>query len=196
MRAARRRGRRLARGASRRARRGFTLVELGVVLAVLSLLAGAVVVSSASSESELLLDAAAGEVAAALRHARAEALRSGEARHVEFVVASDRIVVGKPDLTLDPVVTEYVLVHPLHKRPFDFVVGQTPGAEGVELASADFVYAGLGGQSQSVIFDPEGTPVFVGGGRRHTLSKGAVRLSHGGAQRHVRVSHLGQVRIQ
>ena len=70
--------------------RGYTLVELMVVMAVLAMIVALVTPQFSRSLPGLQLNTASRELAGELRHAREEALRSGRDTHVRFDLALGR----------------------------------------------------------------------------------------------------------
>jgi prepilin-type N-terminal cleavage/methylation domain-containing protein len=180
------------------ASRGYTLLELAVVVAIVAVLAAVAMPGLRPAEDEKL-DLAAAYVAEAIRHARGEALRTGEGHGLTISQATQQVTVERYDLTTDPISTLGTLTHPIDKQPYDFNVNTTPATSGVSISNSQdvFDYTGLGRRS-SLVFDANGTPLWVDAGpTTHLLSDGAVELSYGNGQRLVRVATItGRVSIE
>jgi prepilin-type N-terminal cleavage/methylation domain-containing protein len=181
-----------------RSRRAFTLVELTIVVMILTIIAAALSLGPPTAESQQKVDLTAEAVAMALRFARGEAIRVGEERGGAVVTATGRVFAAKPDLSGGGVGLDFILMNPLDKRDYDFTVGELPGGLGVELANAThaFQYQGLASPQFSVVFDPTGIPYYLEGGTRYPLTRGAVTLRHGNAERSVILSQAGRVTLQ
>ncbi|MCP5149294.1 MAG: prepilin-type N-terminal cleavage/methylation domain-containing protein [Ectothiorhodospiraceae bacterium] len=183
---------------ARREQRGFTLLELVLVLALLALAASAMLDGGASAEARARLDHAAGEVAAALRFARDESVRTGLRHGVEVDPATERVRL----FHLEPgsVIPVYDVHHPVDHRLYDWVVGVAPGTAGVAVDDRGFTYHGdpLGLPLAQVQFDDTGTPALRGLLGDYLLSDGLVRLvGADGEQREVRVEPItGWVSVQ
>ncbi len=194
--------RRLARtwAAGRAAGRaqGFTLLELLIVVTLLTILAAALVLRAGSATDALRVDVAAGELASALRFARADALRTGSERGVRVERASGRVRVYAADLSGGSVALGALLLQPLDKRSYDFTLGALPGAAGVTVSNASdpFSFSGVGSSQPDVVFDLDGIPFFPSAGTRHPLSSGAVTLLAGSETRVVTLGPVGQVSAQ
>lgn len=178
--------------------RGYTLLELAVVVAIVALLAAVAMPGLGPAEDEKL-DLAAVYVAEAIRHARSEALRTGEGHGLTISQATQQVTVERYDLTTDPISTLFILTHPIDKQPYDFNVNTTPATSGVSISNSQdvFDYTGLGRRS-SLVFDANGTPLWVDTGpTTHLLNDATVELSYGNSQRLVRVATpTGRVNIQ
>ncbi len=179
--------------------RGYTLLELVVVTSIIAVLATIALPSIEPSQGEKL-DLAAMRVAEAIRHARTEALRTGEGHGLTISQATQKVTVKKYDLTTAPISTLYTLTHPIDKQPYDFNVNTTPATSGVTISNSQdvFYYAGTG-RRRSLVFDANGTPVwFVGSVPTiYLLTDGTVELSYGNQQRNVRVATItGRVTIE
>ncbi len=175
---------------------GFTLLELVLAALVLGILA-LVVVPRLSSTDPHRLDLVAEEVAAALRFARSEALRTAEVHGARVVPPPGLVSVFKADLSGGGVAVGSVLAHPLTGQPYRFRLDALPHARGAALrnATAPFAYAGLGGSRADVLFDAEGHAGFVEAGGWRPLSAGTVQLRLGRNQRDVVLSPLGRVTL-
>src|SRR5262245_45670728 len=117
---------------------GYTLAELMVVLALLAALAAAALPLSGPA-GDKKLDAAAREVAGALRFARAEAIRTGSFHGVDFSVDTSvgyrRIRVFRID-SASPTTPVYDVYHPLDKKLYDAQLSSGPGTAGVVVSAA------------------------------------------------------------
>lgn len=179
--------------------RGFTLLELVIVVLILAVLAP-LVVSSERTTDEARVALAAEEVAAALRLARNEALRTGEVHGIEVSQVTQKVTVYKADLSTSPLSKAAILLDPLEKRPLQYVLAQRPWLAGVEIVNAQdpFFYSGLG-RRKNLIFDAHGTPKWIvtGSSTTYLLTDGSVELAGGAFTHKVIVDALtGRVSIQ
>nr|WP_229521201.1 GspH/FimT family pseudopilin [Massilia sp. IC2-477] len=164
---------------------GFTLAEMLVTVAVLAL-AAAIAVPNAAPAGAFAADAAASEVARAIRFAQREAIRTGTWHAVRFEVASQSLLVYRLTATgaQDP---DYKVLHPVGKAEYDISlrpIGQ--------LASAQFKYKKRPVNSY-ISFRPDGTPAsFDPGAPAGDLLEqdGKVVLTHGDIQRSVSVARV------
>jgi len=181
-----------------RQERGYTLLELIIVVSVLALIA-AIAVPSFSGSGERL-ELAAADVANAIRFARSETLRTGEAHGLTISQVTQQVTVKKYDLSTAPISEVAILAHPVTKQPYDFNVNKGSTTRGVTISNTDdvFNYTGLGGR-RSLIFDAHGTPKWIvgSGPTTYLLSDGSIELSHGNQQRLVDVAPItGRVTIR
>ncbi len=178
--------------------RGFTLLELQVVVAVLAVFAAVAVPSLAPAGPEKV-EAAALQVAEALRFARDEALRTGEVHGVRVLRDTGQVTVYRFNGASDPPFLGTILYHPVSKLPFDFFVPEGAGGAGVSIGNVDhpFSYRGDGTWRRDVLFAPAGTPVTILGGAVHQLQIGQVDLAYDGYQCSVLLAPItGRVTIQ
>ncbi len=162
--------------------RGFTLLELLVVVTVLGVVAMVVIPRVASHGDGQKLTLAAAELANALRFARSEALRTGAECRVEIDPAVETFRVVDAGGT--------TLFHPVSKQPFVTDLGALPMAGGVDIVS-------VGGSAGlvRVNFCARGEP--VDGAGSPLAADVAARLALAGAQVDVVTGRkTGRVRVQ
>lgn len=176
-------------------REAFTLLELTLVVAILGIVAGALALQSTSGDTERRLDTATSEVAAALRFARSEALRTGEPHGVRAETAGSRLRVFSLDTTGATPVETFTVRNPVDKKLYDLTFPDAPFMEGVSVQASDFRFGGSAVVRQAVAFDADGTPVSPLD--LAPLDSGLVRLSKGTVQREVTVAPVtGRVSLQ
>lgn len=179
--------------------RGYTLTEMLIVVVLLALLA-AVAMPTGGGDADVILDRAAAEIATAFRYARSEAIRTGEGHGLTVSQSTQKTTVEKYDITIAPITTLYTLTHPITKQPYDFNVNTDSGTQGVSISnSSDIFNFGSTGRRRSLIFDPNGTPVWIVGSdpTRHLLVDATVELSYQGRQRLVDVAPMtGRVTVR
>ena len=178
---------------------GYTLTELIIVVAILGFIA-AIAVPDFSSTSDAKLRLAAEEVAGAIRYARSESLRTGEAYGLTISQETQTVTVDRYDLTTAPISTLETLMHPIDKQPYDFNVSTRSTTQGVTISNSldVFNYTGLG-RRRSLIFDASGSPKWIvgSGPTHHLLADGTVELSLGSEQINVSVAPItGRVTVQ
>ena len=121
-----------------------------------------VVIPDSSPTTEHKLDLAAGQIAQALRFARAEAVRTDGHYGVTISQVTQKITVKKWDVSTNPVSTELVPYHPVDKKVFEFKADELTLANGVRISNGSdiFLYDSIG-RRRSLIFDPDGVPVWI-----------------------------------
>jgi type II secretion system protein H len=135
---------------------GLTLVELVVVIGIIALIA-AVAYPSLSTGSSKKLDLAAAEIAAAMRFARSESIRTGEPHGFRYIGTETRIRIYRVDTSGSPWTRVYDVYHPLTKQLHDYTISaQLLGPTGA--VNRDSVYRSTCDQPRSVYFDANGTP--------------------------------------
>ncbi len=121
---------------------GYTLVEVIIAVGLLAVLAASALPLVAPVD-ENRIDAAAQEIANALRFARGEALRTGAYHGVDFSVdpgtSLRRIRVFRTD-SASPPNPVYDVRHPLDKKLYDIRLESGPGTQGVVISHAEFLY--------------------------------------------------------
>jgi prepilin-type N-terminal cleavage/methylation domain-containing protein len=152
-------------------RRGFTLIELMVVIVILAI-AAAVVVPMASSAGSMQLRAAANMVAADLEYAKSMAISRGQMYSVVFYKTTETYQVVDQQ-------TGIVIPHPV-KKGFNYIVDFRSDGRLSQVDIADVSFD----LSSGVIFDYLGSP-YNGGGA--PLNNGVVTLQAGGVTKTVRV---------
>lgn len=135
---------------------GYTLTELIIVVTILAIVAAIAVPATASNESERL-ELAAQEIAAAMRFARSEALRTGEPHGFRQQSGAKRIRVFRLDQGTSPATLVYDVYHPVDKQLYDFDLNLQSLAAADSL-SRTAVFRGNCNQQGNVYFDANGTP--------------------------------------
>ena len=180
----------------------LSLVELIVVIAILGILAVAAI-PELTSPDPVKLELAAAEVAAALRFARSESVRTRDAHgvmvdHDDTDSSGRDILVYKVDLDASPFGIERVLYHPVRKQPYDLRIGDDPGMRGVSITNGIEAFKmDAVGTSKHIHFDAAGRPVYYRDKTPLRLLGGGVRLGNGREERVVSVEPVtGRVVIQ
>ncbi len=177
--------------------RAFTLFETLIVVLLLAIAAAGVSLFARPGDTELRLEAARSEVAAALRFARSEALRTGEDRAVQIDHGNEEVLVYEPDFSGGPLAVGPLLLDPLAKHPYSFYVHELPAAKGVEIVNTQpvFDFESIGPE-QDVLFDASGLAVYQNpGGDRVPLVSASILVGSDAGSREVRLSPLGRVTL-
>ena len=158
---------------------GVTLAEMLVVVAVIGI-AAAVVIPQASSVSPAAVEAAAAEVARAIRFAQREAIRTGTVHRVSVDPATQELRVF--ELPASGAVTS---THPVDKRDYKVLFGNNAMLPGT-IVSSVFKYD-TQATTNYISFTRDGSPGDT------DLSDplredGVITLRHGNAERVVRVA--------
>lgn len=171
--------------------RGYTLTEMVIVIAIMAIIA-AVAVPELSKNDESKLDAAAAEVASAMRFAHSEAVRTGEPYGVYASHSDQRIRVYRLPVST-PI---YDVYDPLTKQLMDFQFNNNTNE--VELDSVVLTFHGMWGWKSYLGFEGgSGTPKYNDSGTTRMLNTGYVRLSYGDAKRTINISPMtGRVTVQ
>lgn len=170
---------------------GFSLLEMIIVVLILSIIA-AIVLPNLSTTAPLKLDAAARQVAEAVRFARAEAIRTKIPHGINIDVTNDRLRV----YSLPVATPVYDVYHPLDKQLYDIQLNTDPIVAGVNLVSASFSFVGSFSSSIYLGFNAEGNPKYTSGSD-YMLTSGTITLSYQGQQRLIAIAPVtGRVTIQ
>lgn len=167
---------------SHTAQRGYTLLELAVVVVILGI-AGQVIISSLSSPVEGKVDVAVSEVAAAIRFARNESLRTGDLYGVEIKSNNEQVRVFRADTGTSPPTPLYDVYDPVSKRLWDVDFDDHPFAAGVDLGRS-LSYLGTCNNQPFIVFRDGGAPACLDP-LSVLLDQGVLTLSLGSATRTV-----------
>jgi Tfp pilus assembly protein FimT len=140
---------------------GATLAEMLAVVAIVSL-AAALAFPAADPVSQFRADAAASEVAQAIRFAQREAVRTGVWHVARIDPATQTVRVYR--LTTSGQVSEDTgkpVLHPVDKREYKIVLSNT-SATSARIASSQFDYEN-GARTNYVSFGPDGSPADIHG---------------------------------
>lgn len=173
---------------------GFTLAEVMLVTAILAVAAG-VALPSAAPLAEVRLDAAASEVAAALRFAREDAMRTHTDRMVTCDTDANRIAVyelqvfsGYKFRSSAPV------TNPITQQPYLIELSAVPAGGNIGVDRCAFTFAD--GTTSAMTFDPDGNPVRGTGdttAQTQALTSGTIVVKAGAISRAVTVELTGRV---
>jgi prepilin-type N-terminal cleavage/methylation domain-containing protein len=165
---------------------GFTLVELLAVIAIIGLVA-AIAIPQATSVSPAIVDAAAAEVAHAIRFAQREAVRTGQYHVAEIDPARQTVRVYRLRgvATVDEDIDNPVM-HPVDKIAYRISLAGNAATRAV-VASPVFTYGA--DTTSNVTFGPDGSPVYIKGTAAPAAlsANGVVGLQLGAALRTVTV---------
>jgi prepilin-type N-terminal cleavage/methylation domain-containing protein len=176
----------LLRPARRRA--GLTLAEMTLVVAVLGV-AAAIALPNANPVSAPAADAAAGEIASALRFAQREAVRTGIYHAVSVDPATRVLRVYRLTSSGDEDKSTQVM-HPVDKREYSITLSNNP-ATNTTVVSAVFKYQN-GGTTNYASFGPDGSPAYATSAQAKDIkplqADGAITIRHGSVERVVKVA--------
>lgn len=137
--------------------RGYTLVELVIVVSTIALIAAIAVPAATSTGSEKRLELAADEFAAAMRFARSESIRTGKPHGFQQTVSDKRIRVFSLDESTSPPTLTYDIYHPVDKQLYDIELDLQSHAAADSL-NRNVVFRGTCNKNDSAYFDSNGTP--------------------------------------
>jgi len=138
------------------AERGYTIVELLAVVALIGLTASIVLPSTIPGESKKL-DLVAMEVANAMRFARSEAMRTGNTMGFQQQSDINRMRIFNIDIGSVPATFEYDVYHPVDKKIYTRWFGEQPFAFDGEVDHRS-TYQGTCNLKSKIYFDADGTP--------------------------------------
>lgn len=141
---------------NRRQEKGYTLVELLIVISILTLVA-AIAMPDYSSTSDEQLRMVTAEFATAIRFARSESLRTGEPHGFQFLTSQYRIRVFRADTSGSPWTSLWDVYHPLDKTLYDYTFPPDLAGSGVPVTHSP-IYRGTCNAVGVVYFDANGTP--------------------------------------
>ena len=138
-----------------RGQAGFTLAEMVTVVAIVAV-AAAIAIPKSDPQTALAADAAAGEVARALRFAQREAIRTGYYHTISIDASTQVLRIQRPAANSSATVTA---THPVDKRDYQINFADD-GMPRARIVSSVFRY-----QSNAVtngaFFGPDGMPVDI-----------------------------------
>jgi len=174
----------------------YTLAELLIVVAVLSLAAVAAI-PTAQPVAEPRADAAAGEVAIALRHARDNARHSGAQRLFDCDTAAGTVAVSALAVTGAATTTVGLVDHPFTHLPYRVALNAAPAGNTMALVRCIFTFSD-NSTASAVAFDVDGNPVRGLGtspARNEKLRSGRIELGAGHVVRSIDVDATGRITV-
>ncbi len=158
--------------------KGLSLAETMVVIAIISIVA-VIAIPSFSSNNKYDLDLAVGEISAAIRFARNEALRTGDVYGVEINQTTNQLTIYKADLSAIPVAQEFIAYHPINKDLYDYSLNDDLKLSNINISNTSdpFLYSDSV-RRKSLLFTSNGTPVWIDttSGATHQLQSGVVQV--------------------
>ena len=173
---------------------GFTLPELMAIVSIMAVLALAATLGSGPERAHHL-DRAASEVAEAIRFARSEALRTGDAYGVSFETSAERVRVLRADRGTSPPTLVYDVPHPLNKHPYAVPLSRTTSRPELGF-TVELTFTDACDRAEVVVFDGDSVarcsdPVTT------PLETGTLRIALESVERLVRLEAVtGRVTIQ
>jgi len=133
---------------------GATLAEMVLVMAVLAISAG-IAIPQADTQSAFAADAAAGEIARAVRFAQREAVRTGTYQTISIDLSRQVLRVYQPASSGSGTTA----IHPVDKRDYQINFA-SDGLPQASIVSSVFRYQS-GAVTTGAIFGPDGMPIDV-----------------------------------
>jgi Tfp pilus assembly protein FimT len=159
-----------------------------IVVAVLAI-AASIALPKADVISPAIADAAAGEIASALRFAQREAVRTG-IYHAVNVNPATRVLHVYRLTTSGAEDTGNKVLHPVDKREYQITLSNNP-ATNTTVVSALFKYQN-GGTTNYASFGPDGRPAYTTSAQAKDIKPlqedGAITIRHGSVERVVKVA--------
>jgi prepilin-type N-terminal cleavage/methylation domain-containing protein len=172
--------------------RAYSLIELVLVVALLAV-AAMITLPNTAPVAQSRVDAAAAEVAQALRFAQSEAIRTGAARVASLDPATSHVRVFQLDMSAKPPTEDLAnaVYYPVNRQQkYDFGLSDMPASTGVKIASAVFTFSD-GSVTTQLGFDATGAPVNVRGPKptdaKALTGVGKIDVALGGVRRSVNV---------
>lgn len=172
--------------------RGFSLLELLVVMLILGIIASVVVPQLSSSDS-YKLEIASRELANALRFAREEAIRTGTPHGVDYTAATKLLQVYRLDTSATH---QYDVYHPVDKQLLWLDYSATGEQAPVQLDTVTLLYGGSASNRTYISFDEYGTPRYLNGPIYEMLDNATFVISDAGQTSTINVSPMtGRVTV-
>jgi len=138
-----------------RGQAGFTLAEMAAVVAIVAV-AAAIAIPKSDPQTALAADAAAGEIARAVRFAQREAVRTGIYHTISIDPASQVLRIQRPAPSGSGSIT---VAHPVDKRDYQINFADD-GMPRARIVSSLFRYQS-NALTNGALFGPDGAPVDV-----------------------------------
>jgi len=138
-----------------RGQAGFTLAEMAAVVAIVAV-AAAIAIPKSDPQTALAADAAAGEIARAVRFAQREAVRTGIYHTISIDAASQVLRIQRPAPSGSGNIT---VAHPVDKRDYQINFADD-GMPRARIVSSLFRYQS-NALTNGALFGPDGAPVDV-----------------------------------
>ena len=138
-----------------RGQAGFTLAEMAAVVAIVAV-AAAIAIPKSDPQTALAADAAAGEIARAVRFAQREAVRTGIYHTISIDAASQVLRIQRPAPSGSGNIT---VTHPVDKRDYQINFADD-GMPRARIVSSLFRYQS-NALTNGALFGPDGAPVDV-----------------------------------
>ena len=138
-----------------RGQAGFTLAEMAAVVAIVAV-AAAIAIPKSDPQTALAADAAAGEIARAVRFAQREAVRTGIYHTISIDPASQVLRIQRPAPSGSGNIT---VTHPVDKRDYQINFADD-GMPRARIVSSLFRYQS-NALTNGALFGPDGAPVDV-----------------------------------
>lgn len=178
---------------------GHTLIELLVVLSIMAVVA-AVALPQMEPAAGLRADAAARDVAQALRFAQSEAQRTGAYYLARCDLATGSLAITRLDTAASPPGPDSTVpvLHPIDKKDYRIVFSASQSTTGASIAACAFTYAD-GKTVPQVAFGADGAPVNLVGPNAPDIKalsgNGQIVIASSRVRRPVLVGASGRVTV-
>lgn len=168
---------------------GVTLPELLIVVTLIAVM-GTLATPSLNSLESLRVTTATAQLAAALRYAREESIRTGSIHSVEFAPANHRAqVLLIPSFTIMSV-NRPVVRHPISRQLYSLDLDDDPTTSPSQLQTLTLNFDTVGQRSR-VDFMPTGQPVWIDNFEQpHLMTNGSIVLSAQAVQQTITLDRL------